>query len=152
MASGFQAVLEHVVDPPQVVSEIHRVLMRGGYVYAGTPFMQQVHEGAYDFTRYTLSGHRWLFRNFEEIDAGMEGGAGTALTWSIGYFVRAVTGSVRFGTAITLSFFWLRYFDRLGRSAHHLDGASGVYFLGRKSDRPIHPKDLITYFEQCSSH
>jgi hypothetical protein len=28
--------------------------------------MQQVHEGAYDFTRYTLSGHRRLFNGFTE--------------------------------------------------------------------------------------
>lgn len=53
-----QAVLEHVLDPPVVVGEIYRVLRPGGMVYADTPFMQQVHEGAYDFTRYTLSGHR----------------------------------------------------------------------------------------------
>src|SRR5207237_664581 len=30
-------------------------------VLGDTPFMQQVHEGAYDFTRFALSGHRWLF-------------------------------------------------------------------------------------------
>ena len=62
-----QAVLEHVLDPPQVVREIHRVLRPDGIVYAETAFMQQVHEGAYDFTRYTESGHRWLFRDFELI-------------------------------------------------------------------------------------
>ena len=55
-----QAVLEHVLDPPIVAAEIYRVLKPGGLVYADTPFMQQVHEGAYDFTRYTVSGHRWL--------------------------------------------------------------------------------------------
>ena len=48
-----QAVLEHVLDPPALVAEIHRVLKPSGLVYADTPFMQQVHEQAYDFTRFT---------------------------------------------------------------------------------------------------
>ena len=65
-----QAVLEHVLDPADVVAEIVRVLKPDGLVYAETPFMQQVHEQAYDFTRFTKSGHRWLFRRFAEIDAG----------------------------------------------------------------------------------
>ena len=56
------AVLEHVLYPERVVSEIHRVLVDGGVLYSEIPFMQQVHEGAYDFTRYTLSGHRRLYK------------------------------------------------------------------------------------------
>ena len=62
-----QAVLEHVVDPNRCVSEIYRVLKDNGLVYAETPFMQQVHMGRYDFTRFTHLGHRRLFRKFEEI-------------------------------------------------------------------------------------
>jgi SAM-dependent methyltransferase len=74
-----QAVLEHVVEPNIVVAEIHRVLKSDGVVYAETPFMQQVHEGAYDFTRYTVLGHRYLFRDFEQIDIGGNKGADVVL-------------------------------------------------------------------------
>ena len=66
-----QAVLEHVVDPYRSVSEIWRVLKPRGIVYAETPFMQQVHGGPYDFTRFTPLGHRRLFRQFEELDSGV---------------------------------------------------------------------------------
>ena len=56
-------------------------------------FMQQVHERAYDFTRFTQSGHRWLFRRFSEVSAGPVGGAGVALAWydtfGTGYVRRA---------------------------------------------------------------
>ena len=57
-----QAVLEHVLEPGRVVAEIYRVLKPNGLVYAETPFLQHVHEGAYElFTRFTESGHRYLF-------------------------------------------------------------------------------------------
>ena len=77
-----QAVLEHVVDPNRCVEEFHRVLKENGLVYAETPFMQQVHMGKYDFTRFTHLGHRRLFRKFEEICSGPACGPGMALVWS----------------------------------------------------------------------
>ena len=56
------AVLEHVADPFRCVAEMRRVLAPSGHVYAVTPFLQPVHMGAYDFTRFTPIGHRRLFR------------------------------------------------------------------------------------------
>ena len=60
-----QAALEHVADPYRCVEETHRVLKEKGLVYAETAFMQQVHGGRYDFTRFTRLGHRRLFRRFD---------------------------------------------------------------------------------------
>ena len=85
-----QAVLEHVVEPEKVVAEIYRVLKENGIVYAETPFMQQVHEGAYDFTRYTVLGHRYLFRQFHALSIGGNKGSPTTLSWSIKYFIWSV--------------------------------------------------------------
>ena len=79
-----QAVLEHVGEPWVVVAEIHRVLKKSGLIYAETPFMQQVHEGAYDFTRFTVLGHRYLF-DFEIIDAGEIGAETVCLVISLFY-------------------------------------------------------------------
>ena len=73
-----QAVLEHVIDPYRCVEEIYRVLKPNGIVYSETPFMQQVHMGRYDFTRFTHLGHRRLFRNFSEVDSGAVCGPGMA--------------------------------------------------------------------------
>ncbi len=80
-----QAVLEHVRDPARVVAEIHRVLRADGLIYADTPFLQHVHEGPFDFTRFTESGHRWLFRHFELIESGHVAGVGAGLCWSIAH-------------------------------------------------------------------
>jgi SAM-dependent methyltransferase len=144
-----QAVLEHVLDPPIVVAEIYRVLRPGGLVYADTPFMQPVHEKAYDFTRYTVSGHRWLFRNFTMLDAGASaGGAGTALRWSVQYLVRSLTGSHAVGKAVSLVLFWTRFLDRAGKRRPNADAASGVYFFGSKAVAPIRPHDMISFYEQ----
>lgn len=143
-----QAVLEHVLDPQQVVAEIHRVLRPDGLVFADTPFMQQVHEGAYDFTRFTLSGHRWLFRHFALIDAGTSGGAGMASLWSVRYLARAMTGSGPLGTLMQLAFFWLRFIDRWAGPRDTADAASAVYFYGRKSLTPISPKDIVAFYEE----
>ncbi len=145
-AVWIQAVLEHVLDPPQAVSEIHRVLKPNGLLYADTPFMQHVHEGAYDFTRFTLSGHRWLLRNFAEIEAGTSGGAGRTLLWSIRYFVRAF-GVGRWGiTAAVLPFFWIRFLERFMQRGPNADAASGTFFFGRKAELALTPRAMVDYY------
>lgn len=141
-----QAVLEHVLDPAKVVAEIRRVLAPGGVVYAETPFMQQVHEAAFDFTRFTRSGHRWLFRDFEEIRAGNVGGAGQTLVWAIRYFFRALTRSDKAATLLTVPFSWLRLVDRMADERYSSDAANGVYFLGRRAEGRIGPRDMIAYY------
>jgi SAM-dependent methyltransferase len=133
-----QAVLEHVADPIRVVAEIHRVLKEDGLLYSEIPFMQQVHEGAHDVTRYTLIGHQRLLRDFEEISAGAQNGPGMALAWSIQYFFQSFTTSrvARSALArlVSLCVFWLKYFDPyLVNRPGGLDAASGTYFLGRRS-------------------
>jgi SAM-dependent methyltransferase len=142
-----QAVLEHVLEPTVVAGEIRRVLREGGVVYADTPFMQQVHEGPYDFTRFTESGHRYLFRDFEQLDSGQVAGAGTSLRWSINYFVRALTRSATLGRVAGLAFFWLSHLDRVLDPRHSLDGANSVYFLGRKGGRPMTPPQAVQRYQ-----
>jgi SAM-dependent methyltransferase len=142
-----QAVLEHVLDPAALVAEIHRVLKPAGLVYADTPFMQQVHEQAYDFTRFTLSGHRWLFRRFEEIDAGAVGGAGKVLLWSIRHVALSLGFGTRMATLTALPFGWLRLVDRFAKPGPKADAASGVYFFGRRSERALRAKDMPGYYE-----
>lgn len=143
-----QAVLEHVLEPSKVVAEIHRVLKPSGIVYAETPFMQQVHERAYDFTRFTQSGHRWLFKQFEEIDAGQVSGPGVALIWSIRYFARALGAGDKVSRLISLPFFWLRFLDAFGRGRAVADAASGFFFLGRRSDQTLSPQAMLHYYAQ----
>ena len=138
-----QAVLEHVINPEQVVSEISRVLKPGGLVYAETPFMQQVHEGAYDFTRFTEVGHRWLFRNFETISRGALGGPGLSLYWAAKYFVRGLTRSRWLGDVFSLPFALAALMDGMIREDHKIDGSNGAYFLGRLTGTSISLSSIV---------
>jgi SAM-dependent methyltransferase len=142
-----QAVLEHVLEPTTVVAEIYRVLKPDGLVYAETPFLQHVHEGAYDFTRFTESGHRYLFKNFGLIDSGTLTGAGTQLLWAMDIFFRGLFRSIKIGKLIKVGFFWLQYCDRLIPGAYNVDAASGVYFLGKKQDFQIDAKQAISHYK-----
>ena len=143
-----QAVLEHVLDPARVVAEIRRVLKPGGLVYAETPFLQAVHAGAYDFTRWTPLGHRRLFRWFDEIDSGAAGGPGAALAWAWQGFLLSLapgrTGRRLAAAAARLTAFWLPWMDRrlLDRPAA-LDSASACWFLGAKAERPLEDRELV---------
>ena len=141
-AACIQAVLEHVLDPGKVVSEIFRVLKPGGIVYAETPFMQQVHEGAYDFTRFTELGHRWLFRRFAEIERGVIGGPGLSFYWSARYLAWGIVRNRALATLISAPFALFALLDLAIPPPRRIDGANGVYFLGKKSDEPLALRDL----------
>lgn len=141
-----QSVLEHVLDPATVVAEIHRVLKPGGIVYAETSFMEQVHEAAFDFTRFTHNGHRWLFRNFDEIQSGASNGPGLVFLWSIRYLVRGLFRTKLAGIMAEIGALWVRLFDKLIPEAFAIDSTSGVFFIGRKADTSLKPKDMITYY------
>ena len=138
-----QAVLEHVLEPAVVVSEIHRVLNMGGVVYAETPFMQQVHEAGYDFTRFTVLGHRYLFKRFDCIRIGGNKGVGVAFSWSLKYVVWALTRSRHAAQLFyAASILGARLIDRLAAKASLFDASSGVFFLGAKSDKVLRHADV----------
>ncbi|MGH6875840.1 MAG: methyltransferase domain-containing protein [Rhizomicrobium sp.] len=145
------AVLEHVADPHRVVDEVWRVLKPHGCVFAATPFLEPVHMGAYDFTRFTYLGHRRLFRRFSDLASGIREGPGTVLAWSLqsllislfsGRNWRRVAKVV--GLVITLP---IKYLDRIAqRNPAAIDGAGGVFFFGRKSETIISDRELIKLY------
>jgi SAM-dependent methyltransferase len=142
-----QAVLEHVSDPHRAVAEIHRVLAPEGIVYSEIPFMQQVHEGMHDVTRYTLLGHRRLYTWFDEIDSGVATGPAMALLWSVRYFLVAFTNSpaarALMTRVISISLFWVKYLDYyLADRPGAADAASGTFFLGIRRSEPV-PEQAI---------
>ena len=143
-----QAVLEHVVDPVKVVSEIYRVLSSEGIVYAESPFMQQVHEGAYDFNRFTVLGHRYLFKSFDMIEMGGRESVGMPLAWSVRYLFWGIFRNQTIAKLLSAPFFLLLpKLEFLVTEKMLFDSSSVVYFLGKKSHDIISQKDLIDLYK-----
>ena len=146
-----QAVLEHVLDPHRCVREIHRVLRPDGLVYAETPFLYRRHGGPFDFTRFTLLGHRRLFRQFAEVASGAAVGPGVALALAYTGFLLSLANRRPIRAALRvfgrLTSFWLKYLDPwLVQREAALDSAAGFYFMGRRSDTTLTDRELVAGF------
>ena len=148
-----QAVLEHVVFPEKVVSEIHRVLKSKGYVYAEVPFLQNVHEGAYDFTRYTRNGLLVLMRPFKLVFLGSVKGPGHAFAWSIRALFQPILPK-SLATLLTLPVFLLgRILDYFIEKNNESDSAACYYLLGQKEPTyiPMNARQIIKfYLKDCA--
>ena len=147
-----QAVLEHVLDPSRVVAEMRRVLVPDGLLYVEVPFMQQVHEGAHDLTRYTYVGLRRLLRDFDELSSGAVCGPGMALAWSVRYLAVTLAGRSPLARRLAahlvpLTTFWLPWLDRrlIARPAA-LDAASSIGFLGRRREPPLTDAEVLATY------
>jgi SAM-dependent methyltransferase len=150
-----QAVLEHVVDPYSCVAEIHRTLKNRGIIYAEVPFLWGVHGGKYDFTRFTDLGLRRLCRKFEEIDRGAVCGTGTALAGVYLAFLKSLTRSRVARNVVSvlgpITCFYLKYFDYYSiDTPGSLDAASGLFFMGRKSNLVLSDRDLLDSYKGAS--
>jgi hypothetical protein len=126
------------------------VLKPEGLLYAEIPFMQQVHEGAYDVTRFTYVGQRRLFRCFDELAAGPVCGPGMALAWSVRYLAVTIApprARRLIAHLVPLATFWLARLDRrLIDRPGALDAASSIAFLGRRREQPLPDEEIVAAY------
>ena len=146
-----QAVLEHVAFPNVVVREINRVLDFQGIVYSDVPFLQNVHEGPYDFTRFTHSGHRLLFKEFDEIKSGCNQGAFSSLLFIFSNTISSFTRIKILGPIIRLCFSrFSRFLDKLLSKEDNIDIACGTYIIcmkPRKEKKYKSYKWIVDYYK-----
>lgn len=131
------AVLEHVMDPSQLVSEMFRILRGGGRFLVTVPFLEGFHGAPSDFQRYTICGLDVLFSKFNKIHSGIEAGPSSALAWVVRGWIGSFAQSERVHRLLLFVGGWLvqpiKYFDIVlakRRFAHKV--AAGLYFLGEK--------------------
>ncbi len=61
-------VLEHLHSPELAISEMRRVLKKGGALILSTRFIFSIHDVPNDFYRYTKYGLRYLFKDWEILE------------------------------------------------------------------------------------
>jgi len=130
-----QEVLEHVRDPFQAMSEMKRVLKKGGILYCQVPFIIGYHPGPTDFWRFTKEGIQEMIQKagftYQEVKVAVGPGTGfyrilveflalvAARLWSKLYFpVKA---------ACALFFYPLKWLDPLLAGSPQADRIPGGY-------------------------
>lgn len=134
-----QAVLEHVLYPEQVVTEIRRVLKNDGIVYASVPFIQSYHWGPRDFRRYTLEGLNELFSSFQRIESAPGAGPASGLAWILRDFIVNFSDTPAIRTVLRYFAGWMvfpvKYFDYLlVRKKSAYISAAAFYLIARKKE------------------
>ncbi len=139
-----QAVLEHVISPQGVVSEIHRVLSEKGIVYSELPFIQSVHEGPFDFTRFTHSGHQLLFTSFRLISTGVHHGPTQSLLFISSHYFQLVLGKISRVILYTAFSRISRFIDEcLFPESKLVDIACGTYVLAQKDSDHVESRCTV---------
>lgn len=91
-------VLGHAEEPEKLISEMQRVLKKGGHLLLTVPLLQLLNEVPYDFHRYTPFGLRNLMKsNNLEIKtiAGYSGLVGFFISSAIRYPLRAMNKTAK---------------------------------------------------------
>jgi SAM-dependent methyltransferase len=65
-------VLEHIVEPLQVLRELYRLLRPGGAALVTTPFVWELHEMPFDCWRFTPVSLQWLMEQAGFVDVVVE--------------------------------------------------------------------------------
>jgi SAM-dependent methyltransferase len=149
------AVLEHVADPWRCEHEMRRVLRPGGLVYSEVPFLQHVHAGAWDFTRFTLLGHRRLFRWFDTIALEPVAGPASSVAWAVDGLLLALFGVNRPAWLLVsrlsrLLLSCLPWLDRMLSPRAAADAACGTVFVGRLRTEPFSDEQVAAeYMGRC---
>jgi SAM-dependent methyltransferase len=137
-----QAVLEHVPYPNLAASEIVRVTKNNGHVLSEIPFLQSVHEGRFDYTRYTLEGHIGIFEGAEPLHAWVTGGILTRLCWILEDIFKVLFGE-KSKWILRLSLFWLKWLEKLISERKQILYASSLAVFFIKSSTYIKSESLF---------
>jgi SAM-dependent methyltransferase len=132
-------MLEHVPNPTIAVKEMHRLLKKDGLAYIAVPFLYPFHASPSDYYRWSKGGLYELFRDFDVIEFGVNGGPFSALTAYLCHFVGFILscGSdmlyMFFANIAMFIFFPIKFLDFLFArfpNAEHL--AASLYIVVRK--------------------
>lgn len=114
------AVLEHLEEPSEALSEMRRVLKQGGFAIYAVPLFWHIHEEPRDFYRFTKYGIKYLFQKngFDLIELKPMSGFWVTFTTELTYYIWGLKkGPIKlfiplFGALIQIAGFILNKIDR----------------------------------------
>jgi SAM-dependent methyltransferase len=76
-----KVMLEHVATPEIIVNEMYRLVKTNGWIICYLPFMVPYHAAPDDYHRWTISGIKTLFKDFDELEILIGCGPTSAFLW-----------------------------------------------------------------------
>jgi hypothetical protein len=112
-----------------------------------------VHLGVYDFTRFTYTGYRRLFRQFDEILLEPVLGPGSSFAFALQYLLTSFSSKRNVRSALNLIGLLIsrpfKYLDKvLLKQKSTLSYSAGFGFIGRKSEHILTDRELVEMFSR----
>ncbi|GAP38643.1 Gll4302 protein [Piscinibacter sakaiensis] len=123
-----QAVIEHVVDPLKMATELERVAKPGGVLWVGGAFMQPVHLEPWHYFNVTPYGMRQLFGHLGDFSMEWNGNLAFTVDWLIG----SLPEPERFTALRAQVKEAMQQIESQVTNSELFDVASGVIIRGRK--------------------
>jgi hypothetical protein len=113
-----------------------------------TPFQRRGHNGACDFSSYSLSGHGRLLKRLQDTKGGTVAGSAITLAWSIEKFLLLYLSCPRIclvtEALVWLVFKWAKHFDQcLKKRPKVMHGVSCAFSLGPKRTSRVVDDEII---------
>lgn len=136
------SVLEHMIDSPAAIKEMHRVLKNDGKLYIDVPFIYPFHSSPGDYFRWTAEGVKYLINPlFHATEVGVRHGPTSAFLMILASWLSIIFsfGSNRLYQFINIVLILIlapfgHIFDFLfGRFSSSHNIAAGFYIIGEKT-------------------
>jgi SAM-dependent methyltransferase len=135
-----RTMLEHVPEPKIIVNEMHRLLKTNGWIICYLPFMVPFHAAPDDYHRWTISGIKTLFKDFDELEVLIGCGPASAFLWFLQEWISILCsfGSKTLHDVILLSMmtltFPLKFLDLYMVNLPYAENLSSLFcIIGKKS-------------------
>ena len=129
--------IEHIKSPSVFVKEIQRCIKSGGITVHSIPFLYPYHSSPQDYSRFTHTGIKNLFRNFQELNLTNITGPFTLIVLILTDFLSSLLSlsipklKISFYFIFLGLFFWMKYLD--------------IFFVNKKNLFHISPNFICIF-------